>query len=94
MHTKNIFLFCKIGYLLLFAAMPSALAQEELSKRVRGLHQEQPTNVEVQTGLDLDPFATKNLSLRRHADDDNTTSSAVSRTGPISGYMDFHFNNV
>ena len=94
MHTKNIFLCCKIGYLLLFATMPSALAQEELSKRVRGLHQEQPTNVEVQTGLDLDPFATKNLSLRRHADDDNTTSSAVSRTGPISGYMDFHFNNV
>ena len=94
MHTKNIFLCCKIGYLLLFATMPSALAQEELSKRVRGLHQEQPTNVEVQTGLDLDRFASKNLSLRRHADDDNTTSSAVSRTGPISGYMDFHFNNV
>ena len=94
MHTKNIFLCCKIGYLLLFVTMPSALAQEELSKRVRGLHQEQPTNVEVQTGLDLDRFASKNLSLRRHADDDNTTSSAVSRTGPISGYMDFHFNNV
>jgi len=94
MPTKNIFLFGKIICLLLFTNVPNVLAQEELSKRVRALRQEQPVYFDGQTRVDMTQPAIKSLSLRRQADDDNTTSSAVSQTGPISGYMDFHFNNV
>ena len=94
MSAKNIFLFSKIICLLVFTNVPNLFAQEELSKRVRELRQEQPADFDGQTGLDMAQPARINLSLRRQADDDNTTSSAVSRTGPISGYMDFHFNNV
>ena len=94
MSTKNIFLFSKIICLLSVTNVPNLLAQEELSKRVRALRQEQPADFHGQTGLNTAQPASNNLLLRRQADDDNTTSSAVSRTGPISGYMDFHFNNV
>ena len=94
MKTKNIFLFSKIIWLLFFCNVPNLFAQEELSKRVRALRQEQPAGFDGQTSADIAQPASKNLSLRRQTDDDNTTSSAVSRTGPISGYMDFHFNNV
>ena len=61
MSAKNIFLFSKIICLLVFTNVPNLLAQEELSKRVRELRQEQPADFDGQTGLDTVSY--KHLTL-------------------------------
>ena len=97
MVTKYRFLYGKIICLLFLLGVPNAMAQEsdfELPKRVRSFRQGQLTDVGTQSGVDAEFPASKNLSLRRQAGDGNTASSLVPRTGPISGYMDFHFNNA
>ena len=97
MVTKYRFSHSKIIFLLLIISGSNTMAQEpdfELPKRVRSLRQWQLADVGTQSGMDAEHAASKNLSLRRQAGDGNTTSSLAPRTGPISGYMDFHFNNA
>ena len=66
MQTKNIFLFSKIIWLLFFCNVPNLFAQEELSKRVRALRQEQPAGFDGQTSAQCATLSEHNrINLER-----------------------------
>lgn len=92
-YTKLIFLSSKIICLLLLGQSTPAFAQDAMAdfrERLRLLCEspllghDTPEDAAVKAGTQF-----KTLT-----DADSATSVNVSRTGPISGYMDFHFNNV
>ena len=92
-HAKSIFLVCKIIGLLCLGQAASALAQGtvvDFRERIRALREKPllggvaPEDVPTAVGT----------RFETQADADATPSATASRTGPISGYMDFHFNNI
>ena len=82
-----------VGFILLVVLFPSASSGQlfsELRDRVRQANRDQ---LSIAPAHKARVRNAKEAVSRQHPSPDPIANSSVSQTGPISGYMDFHFND-